>query len=169
MSPFNPDNKRFRFKIAAGIFVAVIVAVFLGGAIVMYLWNAILPSVLHVESLTYWQAVGLLILCKILFGNFNRGGRGDRRSFGTKSTEWKEKWLNMTEDEKAQFKEQWRKRCWDVIHYLSSREEKLSNFSDYCILLWLEKAIGIVYLWVSIIKISKTNGSQRYKESWERQ
>ena len=111
MSPFNPDNKRFRFKIAAGIFVAVIVAVFLGGAIVMYLWNAILPSVLHVESLTYWQAVGLLILCKILFGNFNRGGRADCRSFGTKSTEWKEKWLNMTEDEKAQFKEQWRKRC----------------------------------------------------------
>lgn len=80
------------------------------GWVVMFLWNNILVDVTNVKPLTYMQAIGLLILSKILFGGFRfggpryRGGRHKRRS-------WKEKWSNMTEEEKAAFKEKWRNRC----------------------------------------------------------
>ena len=40
------------------------------GYLVMQLWNAILPGVTGVKCLTYWQAVGLLLLCRILVGRF---------------------------------------------------------------------------------------------------
>lgn len=42
--------------------------------LVMQLWNYILPEVIHVETLTFWQAAGLFILCKILFGFGKMGG-----------------------------------------------------------------------------------------------
>ena len=78
-------------------------------AIVMFLWNAILPAVLHVEKLTYTQAFGLLILSKILFGGFPFPGRG-RANFGP-PRHIRAKWMNMSEEERTKFKEEWRKRC----------------------------------------------------------
>lgn len=53
----------------------VIIPIVLFGlsAIVMLLWNAVVPEVTGFKSLSYWQAMGLLVLCKILFGGF-RGG-----------------------------------------------------------------------------------------------
>lgn len=42
-------------------------------AIVMLLWNAVVPDVTGFKSISYWQAMGLMLLCKILFGGF-RGG-----------------------------------------------------------------------------------------------
>ena len=54
--------------------------VFIGGLAVMLLWNAILPAVLGVAALTYWQAIGILALSRLLFGGFHRGGPwGGRR------------------------------------------------------------------------------------------
>lgn len=85
-----------------------------GGLAVMLLWNAILPAVISVVGpLTYLQAIGLLLLCKILFGGFRgrphhngyRGGRfGDRMNM-------REKMNSMTEEEKEKFKAEWRARC----------------------------------------------------------
>lgn len=40
------------------------------GAVVMLLWNAIIPSVIGWGALSYLQAVGLLLLCRVLFGRF---------------------------------------------------------------------------------------------------
>ena len=40
----------------------------------MWLWNAIMPDIFGLITITYWQAVGLLILFKILFGGFGSGG-----------------------------------------------------------------------------------------------
>lgn len=54
-------------------------AVALGfGYAVMRLWNAILPAVAAVHPLSYWQAVGLLVLCRILIGGFH-SAHGQRR------------------------------------------------------------------------------------------
>jgi len=40
------------------------------------LWNGVVTDVLNVKAITYWQALGLLVLSKILFGGFpGRGGR----------------------------------------------------------------------------------------------
>ena len=80
------------------------------GAVVMYLWNAILPGVVHVGTITYWQAFGLLVLCRILFGGFHPRG-GDKGHYFARSRAMKEKWMSMNEEEKQKFMEEWKSRC----------------------------------------------------------
>lgn len=81
------------------------------GGVVMLLWNAILPALLHVGLIGYWQAVGLLLLCKILFSTFGRGQNKRQRTFGGPPAHLREKFMNMTAEEKAALKEKWQKRC----------------------------------------------------------
>lgn len=66
-----------------GLIGAVIIA-FLFGYFVMLLWNWLLPPLLHAGTINYWQAFGIVILAKILFGGVGgthryNGGRGWRR------------------------------------------------------------------------------------------
>lgn len=58
------------------IFGAIAITGFaaLFGFITMWLWNALIPEIFGLMTITYWQAVGLLILFKILFGGFGNGG-----------------------------------------------------------------------------------------------
>jgi len=56
----------------AGIVGAVVIA-FLFGYFVMLLWNWLMPPLFHVGTINYWQAFGLVILAKILFGGFGSG------------------------------------------------------------------------------------------------
>lgn len=94
-------------------------AALLLGAVVRWLWNAILPDLLNVNAISYWQAVGLIVLCRILFGNF--GGRPSRwnkpdfagkfggdRGFGS---QWRNKWRDMTDEERLKFRQEMRRRC----------------------------------------------------------
>ena len=48
-----------------------IVAIAAFGAVTMLLWNALLPDILGVASINIWQAFGLLILTRLLFGGMN--------------------------------------------------------------------------------------------------
>lgn len=77
------------------------------GYIVMYLWNWILPNIAHVGQLNFWQALGLLVLCRLLFGNFNKGGGG----FREKAFKMRSKWESMNEEERAKFKAEYKNRC----------------------------------------------------------
>lgn len=89
------------------------------GAVVMLLWNAILPDLVAVNPITYWQAVGLLLLCRILFGNFRKGGPFGPPPGGggshSRRNYWREKWSSMSPEERAEMKEKWKrwrdKRC----------------------------------------------------------
>ena len=57
---------------------------FLFGAIIMWLWNVLMPVVFHLGIITYWQAVGLAILARLLFGSLHHGSHhGRRRGFGS--------------------------------------------------------------------------------------
>ena len=56
----------------------MVLFVFLGGTIVMLLWNALLPPLFGWPVVTFWQALGLLALCRILFGGLGRHGGGYR-------------------------------------------------------------------------------------------
>jgi hypothetical protein len=47
---------------------------FLFGAVVMWLWNWLMPVIFHLGIISYWQAVGLAILGRLLFGSFHHGG-----------------------------------------------------------------------------------------------
>ena len=57
--------------------VLAIVAGAVFGLILMSLWNWLAPAVFGVRTITFWQAVGILILSKMLFGGF--GGRPGHR------------------------------------------------------------------------------------------
>lgn len=96
--------------------VLAIAAALLFGAVVQWLWNAILPSLTGVELITYWQSVGLLVLCRILFGSFRGGGNGGNRwsgngKWGGPPPQVRDRWMQMNEEERMQFKEAWRDRC----------------------------------------------------------
>ena len=61
--------------------VAMTLFLALGGALVMALWNWLLPSLFGWPTLTFWKALGLLALSRILFGGFGlRGGPGRFRT-----------------------------------------------------------------------------------------
>jgi len=53
--------------------LAMVLFAFIGGEIVMQLWNWLLPPLFGWRQVTFWQALGLLALCRILFGGFGRG------------------------------------------------------------------------------------------------
>ena len=44
------------------------------GEIVMHLWNGLMPALFGLRMITFWQAFGLLILCRILVGGLGPGG-----------------------------------------------------------------------------------------------
>ena len=68
-------RRKWFYKIP-GIILIVIAAVALFGFIVQHLWNWLIPAIVGWHAITFWQAVGLLVLSKILFGAGFRG-RGE--------------------------------------------------------------------------------------------
>lgn len=100
-------NRRFRNGRKIFFFPLFILLIFLLGAVVYWLWNAILPEVFGAKKLTYPQALGLLVLCKILFGNFGwKKGESGRFKQG-----FKDRFRNMSEEERERFREEWKRRC----------------------------------------------------------
>jgi chromate transport protein ChrA len=89
-------------KIAAIAIVAL--AVF--GFVLMSLWNWLAPAVFGARTITFWQALGILILSKILFGGFGRPGHG-----GHWKGRMRERWSQMTPDEREKFRQGLRNRC----------------------------------------------------------
>ena len=67
--------KRFWMRRILGILIVVPLVIALVSTVVMLLWNALLPSLFNFPAITWYQALGLLVLCKLLFGGF-RGGPG---------------------------------------------------------------------------------------------
>lgn len=80
----------------------------LGGTI-MFLWNWLMPTIFGLTTLSFWQAIGLFILARLLFsGKGFRGGRGSFRSrnFGKHTQKDREKWMRMSCNERrAWFKQ----------------------------------------------------------------
>ena len=113
-----------------------IVAIFVLGAVVMLLWNALVPVLFHGPEVNYWQAVGLLLLTRILVGIRGRHGHwwwkrkmkswmwGKRAQHGWGNGKnwnmdsdycgpWQggwERWHNMTPEERQQAKEEWKRK-----------------------------------------------------------
>lgn len=96
------------------VFVPLGVAAFLSliSFTLMQLWNSILPGVLHVATINFWQAMGIFILCKILFG-FGRGGRMGRGGPGWMRGRMQERFKNMSAEERELFKEKMSRRMND--------------------------------------------------------
>jgi len=89
-------NVKKGFKIAGWVILGIVgvsALAVLFGFIVMWLWNRLMGGVFGLPELTYWEAVGLLILAKIFFGSMHGegGGGGKKKQKKDKSRRW-ENW-----------------------------------------------------------------------------
>lgn len=83
---------------------AIVLFVWLFGELVKYLWNSLLPPLFGLHMITFWQALGILLLSRILFGSWGPGG-GNRRS------RRRERWEKMTPEERERMRQGWAARC----------------------------------------------------------
>lgn len=77
---------RIAGMVLAGICFAAALA-FLFGIVVMYLWNWLMPGLFGLPTIGFWQAFGLVLLAKLLFGSFGHGG-GRRDDCGGPRPPW---------------------------------------------------------------------------------
>jgi len=78
----------------------ILVGLALFSYVTMLLWNALLPVIFHLPVITFWQAVGVLVLSRLLFGGPGHHGYGHHRHFGNP---FRDKWETMTPEEREQF------------------------------------------------------------------
>ncbi|UHG91850.1 hypothetical protein [Spirosoma oryzicola] len=104
--------RRFWFRRGLRFLGFAILFVGLAGLVVMALWNALLPAIFGVTTINWLQALGLLVLSRILFGGPRGFGGG---GFGPGRHEWRQKmadrWKNMTPEQQEEMRQQWRNRC----------------------------------------------------------
>lgn len=74
-----PKPLRIACHVALGLLVATSFAL-LFGYVTMLLWNAILPQITSLPALSFWQAVGILLLARLLAGRFSHDHHGARLS-----------------------------------------------------------------------------------------
>jgi hypothetical protein len=106
------SNRRKRLLwIAPAAIVGMAVFIWIGGELVMYLWNWLAPALFGWRQVTFWQALGLLALCRILFG-----GAGVMRGMSANSR-WRmrermaARWEKMTPEEREKYRQSFRGRC----------------------------------------------------------
>ena len=82
-------------------------AAFVFSFVVMSLWNWLMPALFGWHAISFWQALGLLVLSKILFGGF-RGRPGPHMFWRRRMME---RWAQMTPEEREKFRQGMRGRC----------------------------------------------------------
>lgn len=80
--------------------VALLAFLTIGGYVVMSLWNWLLPDLFGWQQVTFWQALGILALSRILFGGFGMHG-GPRHMRHRLS----ERWHSMSPEDRERFRE----------------------------------------------------------------
>jgi hypothetical protein len=88
----------------------MLVFITIGGEVVKHLWNWLLPSLFAFPRLTFWQALGMLALCRILFGGIGLHGSG-RSDYRRRMAE---RWERMTPEERERLRQGWRGR-WGFV------------------------------------------------------
>ena len=92
-----------RYWVFRGVRMIAFAALALGllGYVVMTLWNAVLPAVTGLHAISFVQALGLLVLSRILFG----GLRGWGRRGGHWRARMQARWQQMTPEERERFRD----------------------------------------------------------------
>jgi len=103
-------RKRWIFLAPLAI-LGLLLFIALGGEVVRQLWNWLLPALFGWRQITFWQAIGILALCRILFGGF--GGHGFSRSnFRRRMADrMADRSEHMTPEERERFRQGLRGRC----------------------------------------------------------
>jgi hypothetical protein len=82
----------------------------IGGELVLQLWNWLLPPLFGWPRIGFWQALGLLALCRILFGGFGCHGSGSPGIRCRIEERMVERWEAMTPEERERFRQRLRER-----------------------------------------------------------
>ncbi len=90
-----------KFALLAVILLAV------ASFVVMTLWNWVVPAATGWREIGYWQAMGLLVLSKILFGGF-RGHAGRHWHWRHRM---QERMAQMTPEEREKFRQGMHAHC----------------------------------------------------------
>ena len=90
------------FYIAPFAILGILLFMFIGGEVVRLLWNWLLPPLFGWSPITFWQAIGILALCRILFGGLGRHSPCGRYTG--------RRWGHMTPEERERFREGMRER-----------------------------------------------------------
>ena len=109
------------FKRRWYLFIPLIfVAIAAFGFAIMWLWNYTMPALFNLPLITFWQALALLLLSRILFS-------GGPRHFGHNHGPWRghfrAKWEKMSPEERESFYQRWNSRC----HPGSFRKEETTG------------------------------------------
>ncbi len=97
--------KRYWLLRALKIVPLVIIGVAVFGYVLMSLWNWLVPPIIGWKAIGYWQALGLFVLARIIFGF---GGHGRHMHWRGRMAE---RWERMTPEEREKFREGMRARC----------------------------------------------------------
>jgi hypothetical protein len=102
---------RGKFWLRPLFFIVMVAAL---SAVVMLLWNAVVPGLFGgALPIDYLHALGLLVLCRILFGGFR--GHGGWHAHGHGHRHW-EKWKVMTPEEREKFRARFHGHDHDPSH-----------------------------------------------------
>ena len=99
-------NYKGKHPLGMLIFLALFAA---AAAIIMLLWNAIVPALIGWSAVTYWKAAGLLLLCRLLFGGFGKMGfwhpmmMGHAKKHMGHIEEMREKMSGMSREERREY------------------------------------------------------------------
>jgi len=96
---------RWWFRKAVGVVALVAVAGTALGWLVMGLWNWLLPPLLGLSTITFWQGLGLFVLGRLLFGGFRFGGHHHH------GHHLHERWKHMTPEERESFSRGLKRGC----------------------------------------------------------
>ena len=96
----------------AAFLVLAIALVAVLSFVVMSLWNTLVPSLFGGPALRFWQAAGLLVLSRILFGGWR--GHGARHGHWRQRM-WRERWESMTPEERARVREKLQHCGWGPV------------------------------------------------------
>lgn len=85
--------------------IAIALFITVGGEVVLHLWNWLVPALFGWRQITFWQAVGLLALCRILFGGLGGGGHRSKDRRGTE-----DHWECMPPEARERFRQRMAER-----------------------------------------------------------
>ena len=104
-------SRRWRLIFIAPLAIlAILLFIAIGGEIVLHLWNWLLPPLFGWRQITFWQALGILLLSRILFGGhgWRTSGRSSIRRRMQERME--DRCATMNPEERERFRQRMRER-----------------------------------------------------------
>jgi len=115
-----------------GLMIASIIAVLaiMFAWVFMYLWNWLIPVLFNGPVLTFWQALGLLILSKMIFGGFGHHKKHWHKHGGWRN-KWKDRCSNLSDEDrekwKSHFMHKWNCEYNDETNTTETSENSISK------------------------------------------